>query len=124
MFLACVCLAEDAIPAGAYTGKWDGNSGASGEFRITLAPDGSGKLTPAVVFTIGGEEVKTKVTSFKLDGARIQVVYTFELQGNSGESTVDGERKGDALAGKYHTRLLPDGGAIDEGTWTASAVPK
>ncbi len=124
LLMGSLCIAGETIGAGTYSGKWEGSSGMSGDFKITLTPDGGGKLTPEVVFTIGGEEVKTKVTSFKLDGAKLAVVYTFELQGNQAESSVDGERKGDTLSGKYHTRLLPDGGAIDDGTWTASAAQR
>ena len=122
--LSMLCFGADSIAPGKYTGTWEGSSGASGDFQITLTPDGDGKLTPDVTFTIGGQEVKTKVTSFKLDGTKMSVVYSFDLQGNSAESSVEGELKGNTLEGKYHTRLLPDGGAIDEGTWKASTAAK
>ena len=118
--LGSTCLAADEITAGKYTGKWEGGT-AGGDFRMTLAPDADGKLAADVVFTMGGDEVKTKVTSLKIDGSKLTVVYTFDLQGTELESTVEGERKGDTLEGKYHTRILPDGGAIDEGAWTASS---
>ena len=32
----CLTLAADPIAAGKYSGKWEGASGASGEFRMTL----------------------------------------------------------------------------------------
>ena len=121
--LSVLCSGADTIAPGKYTGTWEGSS-ASGDFQITLTPDGDGKLTPDVTFTIGGQEVKTKVTSFKLDGTKMSVVYSFDVQGNSAESTVEGELKGSTLEGRYHTRLLPDGGAIDEGTWKATTAAK
>jgi hypothetical protein len=122
--LSMLCSGADTIAPGKYTGNWEGSSGASGDLQITLTPDSDGKLTPDVTFTIGGQEVKTKITSFKLDGAKMSVVYSWDAQGNSAESSVEGELKGKTLEGKYHTRLLPDGGAIDEGTWKATTGAK
>lgn len=122
--LSILCFGADTIAPGKYTGTWEGNSGASGDFQITLTEDGGGQLTPEVMFTLNGQEVKTKVTSFKLDGTKMSVVYSFDLQGNSAESSAEGELKGSTLEGKYHTRLLPDGGAIDEGTWKAATSSK
>ncbi len=122
--LACaaICLAAGEIAAGTYTGKWEGNSGASGDFRIVLSADGAGKLKPEVIFTIGADEVKPAVTSFEIDGSKIKIVYDYEIQGNKLESAVEGERKGDSLEGKYRARLLPDAGVIDEGTWRATSA--
>jgi hypothetical protein len=117
-----LCLAGDDIAAGTYSGKWEGNSGAGGDFRITLSADGAGALKPEVMFTAGGEEVKPKVTSFDITGPKIKIVYTYEIQGNQLESSVEGERKGNAIEGKYRARLLPDAGVIDEGTWRATSA--
>jgi hypothetical protein len=122
--LACaaICLAADDITAGTYSGKWQGSSGAGGDFRIVLAADSSGALKPEVTFTIGAQEVKPTVTSFEIDGSKMKLVYAYELQGNKLEGTAEGERKGDSLEGKYQARLLPDGGVIDEGTWRATSA--
>ena len=117
--LSMACMAADDVTAGKYAGTWEGGA-ANGDFRLTLAKDTDGKLTPEVVFTLSGDEVKTKVTSFQIDGAKVKFVYTFDLQGNHLESSAEGERKGDTVEGKYTTRLLPDGGAIDAGTWRAT----
>ena len=116
------CLAGDGIAAGTYSGKWEGNSGAGGDFRITLTADAAGALKPEVMFTAGGEEVKPKVTSFDITGAKIKIVYTYEIQGNQLESAVEGELKSNSLEGKYRARLLPDAGVIDEGTWHAAVA--
>jgi hypothetical protein len=117
-----ICMAADDIAAGTYSGKWEGNSGAGGDFRITLVADGAGTLKPEVMFTISGEEVKPKVTSSDITGSKIKIVYTYELQGNKLESTIEGERKGALLEGKYKARLLPDAGVIDEGTWSTTSA--
>jgi hypothetical protein len=122
--LACatICLASDEITAGTYSGKWEGNSGAAGDFRIVLTAGGSGGLKPEVTFTIGNDEVKPTVTSFEINGSKMKLVYTYEIQGNKLESAVEGERKGDSLEGKYRARLLPEAGVIDEGTWRATSA--
>ena len=119
---AAICLASDDITAGTYSGKWEGNSGAGGDFRIVLTADGSGGLKPEVTFTIGADEVKPTVTSFEINGSKIKLVYAYEIQGNKLESAAEGERKGDSLEGKYRARLLPDAGVIDEGTWRATSA--
>jgi hypothetical protein len=120
---AALCAAADDITAGTYTGKWEGNSGAGGDFKIVLTADSTGALRPEVTFTIGTDEVKPKVTSFEITGSKIKLVYDYEIQGNKLESAVDGERKGNSLEGKYRARLLPDAGVIDEGTWRATSAP-
>ena len=51
----------------------------------------------------------------------MKIVYTFDLQGNVLESTVNGEIKGRTLEGTYSTKAVADGSAVDEGTWKATA---
>lgn len=118
---AAIYVAAGDITAGTYSGKWEGSSGAAGDFRIVLTADASGTLKPEVTFTIGSDEVKPTVTSFEISGSKIKLVYSYEIQGNKLESAVEGERKGDSLEGKYRARLLPDAGVIDEGTWRATS---
>src|SRR5512142_856501 len=109
---AVVCAAQGALREGTYKGKWEGASGASGDFEMTLTPDGD-SFKPVVVFTLGGEEVKTKVNAWKIGDGKISVRYSFEVQGNAAESTVDGAVKPDGtMSGTYKTKLLPDGGDI------------
>src|SRR6266850_72478 len=88
--------------AGTYKGTWSGSG--SGDFTITL----------------GGETVKTKVTSLKVDGTKLKVAYQFDLQGTVLESTITGELNGTTLAGDYHTKAVADGSAVDDGTWKAT----
>jgi hypothetical protein len=52
----------------------------------------------------------------------VHVVYTFDLLGTKLESTIDGERTGGKLTGKYQTRSVTDGSAVDRGTWEAAAT--
>lgn len=115
---ATVCLLA-ADMAGSYKGSWSG--GANGDFRITLTPADNGEYKADIVFTMGTDEVKTKVKSVKVEGSKLDVVYDFDLQGNALESTVTGQLTGKTLEGTYKTKAVGDGSPVDEGTWKASA---
>lgn len=114
-------LAAAPLTPGKYTGKWEGASGASGDFHITLTSSGD-TWTADVDFGLGGQEVKCKVKSISVDGSKIRVVYTFDLQGTELESTIEGELSDKGLGGKYTTRTVGDGSAVDEGTWQTTAA--
>jgi hypothetical protein len=106
--------------AGTYKGTFSGSSGSSGDITVSLTQSAS-EWKSEVTFTLGGDTVKTKVTSVKVTGAKFTVVYTFDLQGTVLESTVAGELKDGTRSGDYHTKALADGSAVDDGTWKATA---
>jgi len=118
--ICCATILFSAGIAGTYKGTYSGSSGASGDITVTLTQSGS-DWKSEVTFGLGGDTVKTKVTSVKVDGAKVTVVYTFDLQGTVLESTVTGELKDGAIAGEYHTKSVADGTAVDDGTWKATA---
>jgi hypothetical protein len=106
--------------AGTYKGTYSGSAGASGDFVISLTQSGS-EWKSEVTSTLGGADVKTKITSITVDGSKVKIVYEFDLQGTALESTVTGELNGATLAGDYHTKVVADGSAVDEGTWKTTA---
>jgi hypothetical protein len=73
-----------------------------------------------VSFTVSDQDVKTKITSLKVDGAKLEIVYEFDLQGTVLQSTINGELDGQTLKGKYQTKVVADGSAADEGEWKAT----
>jgi len=107
--------------AGTYKGTYSGSAGASGDIVVALKQADDGAWTSEVTFTLNEANVKTKVTSLKVDGAKVKIVYEFDLDGNGLESTLTGELKDALLAGDYHTRTTADGSAVDEGTWKGTA---
>lgn len=111
-----------AISPGKYAGKWQGASGASGEFRLTLTQAEEGKWTAEVSFAFGGQDVKCKVKSVRVEGEQVGVVYSFDLQGFELESTIEGKAAGNRLEGSYKTRALADGSTVDEGAWQTAAA--
>jgi len=115
--LAAGLFAEDAIE-GKFVGDWSGSS-ASGKFQLSVArEDGKPKCT--VTFSFSGEDVTTNVTLCRTDGPKIEAQYDFDLSGNRLQSTIRGERKGNALAGTYQTKALEGGAQVDEGEWKAA----
>ncbi len=120
--LGTCLLMADPLAGGKYTGKWEGASGGSGDFRMTLTPAEEGKWTANISFSLGGQEVKCTVKSLSVDGSKLRAVYSFDLQGNQLESTIEGEMTGAKLGGKYTTKTAGDGSAVDEGTWATTAA--
>jgi hypothetical protein len=120
--VASFMLFADGL-AGTYKGTYSGSAGASGDFVVSLTQAGNGDWKSEVTFTLGGADVKTKITSLTVDGAKVKIVYEFDLQGTALESTVAGELSGATLAGDYHTKVVADGSAVDEGTWKATSSP-
>jgi hypothetical protein len=119
LFLGSFCIFAAGL-AGTYKGTYSGSSGASGEFVVSLTQVENGEWKSEVTFTLGGQDVKTKITSLKVDGSKITIVYEFDLQGTALESTITGELNAGALGGDYHTKVVADGSAVDEGTWKAT----
>jgi hypothetical protein len=115
-FISAITLFAAGL-AGTYKGTWSGSG--SGDFTITLS-QASDDWKADITFTLGGETVKTKVTSLKVDGAKLKCSYQFDLQGTVLESTITGELNGSTLAGDYHTKAVADGSAVDDGTWKAT----
>jgi hypothetical protein len=105
--------------AGVYKGSYSG--GASGDISVTLKQGDDGAWKSEVTFTYDGQDIKTKVTAVSVEGAKVKIVYEFDLAGNALESTLIGELKGSTLAGEYHTKSTGDGSAVDEGTWKGTA---
>jgi hypothetical protein len=118
ILLAGAGFAADPITPGKYSGKWQG-AAAGGDFLMTISRD-AGAWKADVSFRMGDDQVKCTVTALSIEGSTIHVVYTFDLMGNKLESTIDGERAGAKLSGKYKTRAPESNAAVDQGTWEAS----
>ena len=121
LFTVAVCArAEDSI-RGDYEG--DCASGAGGSFKLSIAAEnGTPKCT--VIFSYAGEELQTHVTLCKIDGLNIEAQYDFDLGGNRLQSTIHGQLKDNLLSGKYETKALADGSAVDQGDWKATPAHK
>ena len=117
--LSVISAAE--INSGTYKGTYEGSSGSAGDIRLVLSKSTDGAWTGEASFWLGGQEVKCKVTSITVDGSKLVMVYSFDLQGNALESKIEGEFTGAKLTGKYRTRVPGDNTTVDEGTWTSTS---
>lgn|SRR5487761_2049188 len=115
---ALVVAGQEKVTPGTYKGEWSGAS-AGGEIHLTLRAGSDGVLTPEIGFTLGGEEIKCKVISFKADGAKLTLVYEFDAQGTMLQSAAEATAKGKTIEGTYKTTAGDQ--AVDSGTWKAVA---
>lgn len=109
--------APSSALAGEYVGTWKAQNDSGGSLRIVLKSEGAAAWSAEAVFTFEGAEVPTKMKSVKVDGGKIEIVFGWDVQGTSAQSTLQGEWKGDVLAGKYDS-TSPEGAAA--GTWTVT----
>src|SRR5437588_6362449 len=93
---ACVLSAAAADFAGTYKGTWTGGQ-ADGEITMTLRSADDGAPKADVSFTIAGQSVKCNVTSVKVDGPKIEIVYDFDLGDTKLQSTATGQLNGKTL---------------------------
>jgi hypothetical protein len=110
--------AADMLAAGIYKGQWSG-AGGSGDIQLTLRAKSDGGVTPEVGFTLGGQDVKCKIISFKADGAKFTLVYEFDAEGNPLQSAIEGTAKGKTIEGTYKTTAGDQ--AVDAGTFKVAA---
>jgi hypothetical protein len=96
---------------GLYKGEWTGGS-ASGEIHITIR---SGGQNPEVGFSLGGDSVTGKVLTYKIDGAKMILIYEFDAQGNTLKSSTEATVKGKTIEGTYKTTVGDQ--QIDSGTF-------
>ena len=123
ILLSAVLLvrAADTGTAGSYAGEWKSDSsGSGGTLRMTLTPAPGDSLKCEISFTLSGEEVKTKIQSFKFENSQLNVAYDFEVQGVTARSKLTGKWDGKSFAGRYQTTVVDSGDGLDAGTWSAS----
>jgi len=108
-----------AGPAGKYSGTWAGAT-SDGGIKIELLKNAGGDWDANVSFTMGGQEVKCKTASAKVDGSKVELVYDFTLGADIQlRSTVSGTLDGEKMEGAYTTKS-GDGNTVDQGTFKAA----
>jgi|SRR5215472_9650560 len=123
LVLLMAVLAADPDLAGRHAGEWkSGSSGNGGAIRFTLETAAGGTWKCDLSFALDGGDVKTVMREVKVQGAKVEFTYDFDVQGLALRSHVVGEWKGTAFTGRYETTAVADGSPIDGGTWNASRV--
>ena len=104
---------------GQFKGSWKGSDQNTGELRLGFRRDGEGKWIAEASFTFEGNTIPTRMKTVRVEGAKIELLFEWDADGNVAHSKVTGELKGDQLEGDYVT----GGGAGDtRGTWTVTRV--
>ena len=101
--------------AGEFAGTW-GNDTDGGKLRLLLKQNGA-TPTAEVSFTFQASDIPCKVTSFKVNGAKIEIVVDWTIDGSPGQSRLIGEFSGAKLEGTYQSET-PD--TRSSGTWTVT----
>ena len=110
--------AAQAKFAGEYAGKWTGSNGdATGGLKIKLAQDAAGAWTVESSFTFEGATIPTKFKTAKVDAAKIEMSFEWEIKGSAGRSTLKGELDGTTLKGTFETS---GEAGTSTGTWTVT----
>jgi hypothetical protein len=109
--------AANSALAGEYVGTWKAQNDAGGALRIVLKSEGAAAWSAEAAFTFDGNEIPTKMKSVKVEGGKIEIVFGWDVQGTSAQSTLQGEWKGNVLGGKYDSTSAEGAAA---GTWTVT----
>ena len=101
--------------AGEYAGTWQSDAD-SGKFRLTLKREGD-VWTAESSFTFQDAEIPAKASALKIDGAKVELVLDWEIQGAPGQSRLIGEWTGSKIDGIYDSKSAD---SVTTGTWTVT----
>jgi len=114
-------FAADPDLAGRYAGEWkSGASGNGGAIRLTLESAAGGTWKSEVTFSLDGGDVKTTMREVKVQGAKIELAYDFDVAGLTARSRIKGEWDGKEFRGQYETTTVDGSQKVDAGTWNAA----
>ena len=102
--------------AGSYAGQWKSAENISGALELKLVQVGEAEWSAEMAFTYEGTRVPTKLKSARVEGNRVNLAFTWELEGIPVISEITGEFHDSQLQGRYQSD------APDEGTWTVRSI--
>lgn len=101
--------------AGDFIGTWR-NDTDGGKLRLSLKQIGA-TWTAEASFTFQEAEISAQVTSFKVNGSKIELVIAWVIQEAPGQSRMIGQLSGAKIEGTYESET-PD--STSSGTWTVT----
>ena len=102
---------------GAFTGKWQGQNSTGGVLKLDFKSGADSKLGADVLFVYEGTDVRAQTKSLKVEGAQIELVITWEIQGTAASTKLVGSLKGNDIAGTYESTAAEEPA---RGTWIVS----
>ena len=103
--------------AGDYIGTWR-NDTDGGKLRLSLKQSGA-MWTAEASFTFQESEIPCKVTSLKVEGAKMEIVLDWAIEESPGQSRLIGEFSGAKIEGTYQSET-PD--TTSSGTWMVTRI--
>lgn len=115
-----VVTAPKSNLAGEYVGEWHGQDQSTGAVRLKIVGGPNAAWTGSVVFTYGPVDVPTTIKSVRVDGNKVEAVFSWEVEGTAASTKLVGELTGDQMEGSYESTTA-EGAAT--GKWKATRVP-
>lgn len=101
--------------AGEFVGTWQ-NDAESGKLRLVFKQVDD-LWTAESSFTFEDAEIPAKASGLKIDGAKVEFVLDWEVQGAPGHSRLIGEWSGSKIEGIYDSK---SGDTVTTGTWSVT----
>lgn len=101
--------------AGEFAGTWQSDA-ESGKLRLTFKQVDD-VWTAESSFTFQDAEIPAKASGLKIDGAKVELVLDWEVQGAPGRSRLIGEWSGSKIEGIYDSK---SGDSVTTGTWSVT----
>jgi hypothetical protein len=109
--------ATQAAFKGAFAGKWQGQNNIGGVLKLDFKAGADAKLGADVLFVYEGTDVRAQTKSLKVEGDKIELVITWEIQGTFASTKLVGSLKGNDIAGTYESTAAEEPAT---GKWSVS----
>ena len=117
---APAAAAAATLAPGTYFGLWRAQDESTGNLRLKFFQGADQKWQAEATFTYEGAEVPTATKTLKLEGGRVELTFSWEVQGVNASSTLKGEIQAGTLSGTYQSTVNE---AASSGRWTVSLQP-
>jgi hypothetical protein len=117
---APAAAAAATLAPGTYVGSWRAQDESTGKLRLTFSQGADQKWQAQAMFTYEDAEVPTATKALKLEGGRVELTFSWEVQGVNASSTLKGEIQAGTLSGTYQSTVNE---AASSGRWTVSLQP-
>jgi hypothetical protein len=117
---APAAAAKATLAAGTYTGSWRAQDESTGKLRLKFSQGADQKWQAEAMFTYEGAEVPTATKVLKVEGGRVELTFSWEVQGVNASSTLKGEIQAGTLSGTYESTVNE---AASAGRWKVDLQP-
>ena len=117
---APAAAAAATLAAGTYVGSWRAQDESTGNLRLKFSQGADQQWKAEATFTYEGAEVPTATKTLKLEGGRVELTFSWEVQGVNASSTLKGEVQAGSLSGTYQSTVNE---AASAGRWSVALQP-